>query len=260
MAAACAPTFPPAECQPGEYEGRPVVPDPAVTPIVREAADRAAPRRSEKLGVTLQKPVKRSYGAESALGNLFTDLMLAARPEAQVALTNGGGLRADLPAGELDYGALYEAMPFDNRFAILDVTGAHLRELVTGNLTRGGAFLSWGGLVAKARCKADKLDLQITVAGKRLDETKPYKLVTSDFLASGGDGQIGRLKLPEGSVKMTDVIIRDAMVDVLKKKKGTLDPKTYLSPTKKRMDYEGQRPVACGPKNAPSAPNREPEE
>ena len=36
-------------------------------------------------------------------------------PDAQVGMMNGGGLRADLPAGPLHYGALFEAMPFDNR-------------------------------------------------------------------------------------------------------------------------------------------------
>ena len=69
-------------------------------------------------------------------------------------------------------------------------------------------------------------------------------MVTSDFLASGGDGLIGRLKLPDGSVKMTDVVIRDAMADVLRKKKGSLDPAQIVA--KKRLDYEGQRPVSCG--------------
>src|SRR5439155_12855690 len=110
------------------------------------------------------------------------------RPDAQVALTNGGGLRADLPAGELTYGQLFEAMPFDNRFAIVEVTGDDLRRLVTTNLRRGGAILSWGGLAAKARCSGDKLDVQIRVAGKPLDPRRRYKIATSDFLASGGNG------------------------------------------------------------------------
>jgi hypothetical protein len=68
-------------------------------------------------------------------------------------------------------------------------------------------------------------------------------MVTSDFLASGGDGLIGRLKLPEGSIKMTDVIMRDAMADMLRKRKGSLDPAQLVA--KKRLDYEGQRPVSC---------------
>jgi 5'-nucleotidase len=247
------------QCKPGDYEGKPVVADAAVQKIVDDALARANTRRNEKLGVTLVKAVTKSYGGESAEGNLFGDLMLAARPEAQVAVTNGGGLRADMGAGELTYGVLYEAMPFDNRFAIANVKGEHLRRLVATNLQRGGAILSWGGLAAKARCKAGKLDMTITVGGKPLSETASYKLVTSDFLASGGDGLLGRLKLPDGSITTTDVIIRDAMADVLRKKKGVIDPAQLYSATKKRMDYEGNRPVECG---APTTkkPDTEPAE
>lgn len=245
---------PAAACQPGDYEGRPVVPDPAVQQIAREALAAAAEQRSEKLGVTLQRPVKRSYSQESAEGNWFCDLMLVAQPEAQVSLTNGGGLRADLPAGELEYGQLYEAIPFDNRFAIVEMKGAHLRALVTSNLTRGGAILSWGNLAAKARCKGDRLDVQITVGGKPLADAATYRLATSDFLASGGDGLIGRLKLPEGSVKVTDVIIRDAIADVLRKRKGTVDPDKLHSPTVRRLDFEGTRPIECGPPSGAKRP------
>jgi len=248
-----------ADCKPSDYEGAPVVVDAGIKTIADEALEKAGARRSEKLGVMVAATITKSYGNESAEGNLFTDLMIAARPDVQVAVTNGGGLRADLPAGPLTYGQLFEAIPFDNRFAIVDVKGSHLRKLVSSNLQRGGAILSWGGLAARARCKGQKLELSITVGGKPLDDNKAYKLATSDFLASGGDGLIGRLKLPEGSVKLTEVIIRDAMVEVLKKKKGTIDPKDYYSPTKKRMDYQGERPVTCA-KSVPSTRDREPEE
>lgn len=254
---------PAAQCQPGEYEGRPVVADRAVQQIVDEALARAGTRRSEKLGVRLTKEVTKSYAAESAEGNWVTDLMLAARPEAQVAVTNGGGLRADLPAGELTYGQLFEAMPFDNRFALVDLKGAHLRKLVSTNLQRGGGILSWGGLVAKARCKGSLLDVQISVGGKPLVDTASYKLVTSDFLASGGEGLIGRLKLPEGAVRITDVIIRDAVADLLRKRKGaaaTIDAAQLHSPSVRRLDYEGQRPVLCTAPGAQKPAHREPDE
>ena len=153
---------------------------------------------------------------------------------------------ADIPAGDLTYGRLYEAMPFDNRFAVIDLKGKHIRRLVTTNIQRGAGIYSWGGLVVKARCNAGQLAVDIKVGGKPLADEASYKLVTSDFLASGGDMTvIGRLKLPDGAVKMTDVIIRDAIADVLRKKKGKVDPSQLLSATHKRLDYEGQRPVEC---------------
>lgn len=236
--------IPVADCHPSPYEGKQVTPDPGIQKIVDEALARAGERRGEKLGVKLTSTLTRAYGTESAEGNLFGDLMLAARPDADVALTNGGGLRADIPAGDLTYGRLFEAMPFDNRFALVTVKGKHLRRLVTSNLQRGGGILSWGGLSARARCKDGVLAADIQVKGKPLSDDATYIVVTSDFLASGGDGLIGRLKLPDGSIHMTDSIIRDAMADVLRKRPGALDPAQLLA--KKRMDYEGKRPVECG--------------
>jgi 2',3'-cyclic-nucleotide 2'-phosphodiesterase (5'-nucleotidase family) len=247
-------------CAPGDYEGKPVVADPAVQRIADEALARAGERRKEKLGITVAQTIQRSRVVESAEGNFFSDLMLAARPDAQVSVTNGGGLRADLPAGELTYGQLFEAIPFDNRFAIVELSGGDLRQLLTGNLQRGGGILSWGGLTAKARCSAGKLEVQVRVAGKPLDDKARYKLVTSDFLASGGDGMmIAKLKLPDGAIQMTDTIMRDAFSDVLRSWKGTpratLDPAQLFSPTARRLDYEGKRPLECGA--GATAPDKE---
>jgi len=234
------------ECHPGDYEGKPVVADAEVQKIVDAAMDRTADRRNASLGVMLNGPVTRAYKTESVEGNWFTDLMLAARPDAEIAMTNGGGLRADIASGPLTYGKLFEAMPFDNRFALVTVQGKHIRRLLTTNLQRDGGIFSWGGITVKAACKNGALDLEIKV-GKRLlaDEAK-YVVATTDFLASGGDGVFGRLKLPEGSIKSTDVIVRDAMADVLRKKKGTLDPEKLYTPAHPRLQYEGKRPLLCG--------------
>jgi len=234
------------DCHPPDYEGKPVVPDPAVQRIVDDAMERTASQRNEKLGVALSAPITKAYKSESIEGNWFTDLMLAAQPGANVALTNGGGLRADIPAGDLTYGGLFQAMPFDNRFATVKLEGRHLRRLVRDNLRRDGAFFSFGGLTAVARCKDGKLDIAIKVGGKPLADKTRYTVVTSDFLASGGDGVIGKLDLPAGSITVTDTIMRDGMAEVLRKQRGkTIDPKMLFDPKHKRFDYEGKRPVKC---------------
>jgi len=143
-----------ADCAPGDYEGKPVVPDPEVQHIVDAAMANAGERRKEQLGVTLINPITRAFAVESPEGDWFADLMLVAHPEAQVSLINVGLLSVDLPAGELTYGQLFDASPFDNAFAIIDITGADLRKLITTNLQRDGGILSWSGLTAKARYKA----------------------------------------------------------------------------------------------------------
>jgi 5'-nucleotidase len=234
------------DCQPGVYEGKQVVFDRDVAALIAPAEAAAEKLERQPLGITLTAPIEKSYDRESAEGNLFTDLMLAARPDGEIAVTNGGGLRAVLPSGMLTYGALYEAMPFDNRFAVVRVEGRHLRKMVSNNLLGGGAILSWGGLTAKATCKDGRLEVVLKDrAGKVITDERTFTILTSDFLASGGDGLIGRLKLPEGSVTMTDVIIRDAMADALRARGGTLSPVQVYDPAHPRMDYPGTRPVSC---------------
>jgi len=232
---------PVSECKPPVYEGKPVIADAHVEQIVVDALAKAGERRAEKLGVTLSRAVTKEYRVESAEGDLVTDLMLAARPDADVALTNGGGLRADLPAGELTYGALFEAMPFDNRFALVTVTGKQLATMVEANLQRDGGILSWSGLAAKATCAGGKLAVAIAVRGKPLHAEQTYTIATSDFLASGGDGLFARAGLPDSAVHATDAIIREAVADVLRARKGSIDP----AQLGKRLDYPGKRPVTC---------------
>ena len=81
-------------------------------------AGRGAPLRAEPLGVTVAAPIARIGTPESPLGNLFADAVRASTPGADVAIGYGagrGGIRADLPAGPLTFGAVYDAFPFDNR-------------------------------------------------------------------------------------------------------------------------------------------------
>ncbi len=229
-----------AQCHPRDYEGRKVIADADVQKIVDDAIAHAGSRRDEKLGVTLAGTIKKAYKTESAEGDLVTDLMLAARPDADVAMTNGGGLRQDLPAGELTYGQLFAAMPFDNRFALVDVTGAQLQKIVLANLKKSGGILSWSGLHAVARCDGGKLELKVDVRGKPLDPQAKYIIATSDFLASGGDAMFGKQAPP---VRATDVIIREAIADVLRARKGTIDPAGF---TAKRLELPRTRPIRCG--------------
>ena len=241
------------QCSPQPYEGQPVVIDGEVQRIVDVAIARTGKLRNEPLGVTTTSAIWKAYNKESPLGNLFADLMMAAHPEADMALTNGGGLRSDLPAGALTFGQLFEAMPFDNRFAVVQLQGKHVRKLLTTNLGRGGAIHSWAGVTAVAVCKDFQLKVDITVKNKPLDDAKTYKLVTSDFLASGGDGLIGRLKLPAGAIELTDSIIRDEMVTTLRKRKGVLDPAQLFDAKRPRLAYQGVRPLTCSDPNAPKA-------
>jgi 5'-nucleotidase len=237
----------PERCAGETYEGAPVVPDPAVAAAIAPALEAARAQREERLGVVLAAPLPRAHKVESPLGNLFADLMRIARPRADVAILNGGSLRVDLPAGPLTYGRLFEALPFDNRFATISLTGGELADLIAGNLGRDNGIVSLSGVRAEARCKAGALAVTLFRSdGRPIAPKTRLTLITSDFLATGGDGLFlaeikERAKLDDGPP------IRDAMADLLRARKEPLTPddRALFDPARPRIAYPGPRPVKC---------------
>jgi 2',3'-cyclic-nucleotide 2'-phosphodiesterase (5'-nucleotidase family) len=240
----CAPERCPAE----RYEEAPVVPDAAVAAAIAPALAAAQARRDQPLGVVVTAPIPRAHKTESPLGNLIVDLMRVARPGADVALTNGGGLRADLPAGPLRYGALFEAQPFDNQFATIALSGGELAEVVARNLARDNGIVSIAGVRARARCAGDRLAVTLTRAdGRPVAPRDRLTLVTSNFLATGGDGLFpeavaARARLDDGPP------IREALAAALQARKAPLRPDdpAIFDPAHPRLDFPGPRPVRCG--------------
>ncbi len=66
-----------------------------------------------------------SAAGESVLGDLVADAQRAA-VHADIALTNAGGLRADLAPGAITWGDILTVHPFSNRILALHMTGAQL--------------------------------------------------------------------------------------------------------------------------------------
>ena len=118
-----------------EYEGAPVIPDQAVARRIAPAAQEAELQKRMPLGVQLPAPIRRTGSSDSPLGNLFADAYRAGAPGADVAINNtSGGLRADLPAGPLTYGGVFEVMPFDNLLVTLRLTGRALRQVFAASV------------------------------------------------------------------------------------------------------------------------------
>jgi len=139
---------------------------------------------------TIKKPLTRSYGEESPMGNLVSDAMLEAYPEAVIAVTNSGALRQDIPAGVVTIGSIISAFPFPNTVVICELTGeALLTSLEHGaGLTNGILQLSKGmKMVYDESRPIGQRVISCTLNGKALQKEKLYKVATSNFVADGGD-------------------------------------------------------------------------
>jgi len=234
-------------CEPGDYAGAPVKASSAIAKLIAGAKAKAEKLREQSLGVAIKARFRRSRSRESALGNLIADLMRAVRPKADVGLTNGGGLRADLPKGPLTYGEFYQAQPFDNRFATITLSAAELADVMRFNLRHATGIFSISGVRINARCEGKKLRVTLLRNGKPLADNTPLRLVTSDFLATGGDGAFASLRKrnPKAVALEGGETIREAMVQWLRKHGGVLDPAAYYDRRKRRIHIEGPRPLRC---------------
>jgi 5'-nucleotidase len=174
---------------PATFMGKTVPRDEAMVELMAPTMARVEAEQNRKLGVKLPAPLGRSYESESPLGNALADT-LRDMERADIVLLNSGGLRADLPAGELRYGDVYEVLPFDNTIATITITGEELRRLLLAAYgARKGVFQQSGLKIQLSRCPGQgRLKSFQLITGKPVVPTKQYKVVMPDFLARGGDG------------------------------------------------------------------------
>lgn len=131
-------------------------------------------------------------GEENLLGYWVTDIMraraalLIGRP-VKFALTNSGGLRANLPAGQLKVSDMYGVMPFENELVTLEMTGQDVMDAVKqGILHRGSEPSSGVKLVLSG--PVDKPEFLITWEdGAAIKPDEPVTVATTDYLYNGGD-------------------------------------------------------------------------
>ena len=147
-----------------------------------------------------------------ALGQLIADAQLAATRSAgaQIALMNRGGVRAALVPrdnGVLTFGDIYAVQPFGNTLVTQTLTGAQLREAIEQSLSSDSDphnAIPSAGLAYSydLRRPAGSRIVSLTFEGKPVDPAATYRVTTSTFLASGGDGYLalkqGRDPTPGG--------------------------------------------------------------
>ena len=133
------------------------------------------------------------------------------------ALVNGGGMRTSLPRGEVSFSTAYKVLPFANVLIESRLSGRQMLEVledaVANHLDSNGsdgshpyaAGLRWDLDMSQPRgSRFANVEIKTRVDGEwqALDAATTYTLVTSDFLAMGGDGYrtLATIHLAGGSV------------------------------------------------------------
>ncbi|MCS7061734.1 MAG: 5'-nucleotidase C-terminal domain-containing protein [Anaerolineae bacterium] len=145
---------------------------------------------------------------ECLLGNFVTDAMLwkvnqtlPISQHYQIALQNGGGLRASITALTVTVGEVIEVLPFGNTIATLELTGTHVITALENGLANvagsgDGRFPQVGGLrylwdfyrPVGSRVISVEVWHADTSSWLPLNPTARYRVVTNNFMRAGGDG------------------------------------------------------------------------
>ena len=131
---------------------------------------------------------------ETNLSKLLTTSMVE-KTGADVAITNGGGIRSSISEGDITKGDVISVLPFGNYVVVIEVTGQDIIDAMENGLqsypNERGAFPHIAGMNVKFDPSKEAFSkvVEVTMAdGEVLDLDKTYSLATNDFMAAGGDG------------------------------------------------------------------------
>ena len=130
---------------------------------------------------------------ETNLGNMITEALLDISG-ADVALTNGGGIRASIDVGEVTKGEVLTVLPYGNTVRVIELTGADILAAIENGITdypaAKGAFPHIAGMTVKfdSSKEAGSRVVELLIGGLAVDPAATYTMATNDFLVAGGDG------------------------------------------------------------------------
>ena len=147
---------------------------------------------------------------DNLLGSWASDVLLeeAARitgKRIDVSILNNGGIRCDMPKGEILKDDLVSMFPFKNYVTVVTLKGKRLREIYEQMAETRVECVGGVKLVVK-----DKTLESVMIGGRPLDDEATYNLATIDFLLSGGDRYF--LEKDALEVQKTDVLVIDVML------------------------------------------------
>jgi 2',3'-cyclic-nucleotide 2'-phosphodiesterase (5'-nucleotidase family) len=176
-----------------------VTPDPQVQALVEQYQATLDKELGQPIGTTeVALDTRRASvrSQETNFGNLVADVIRAATG-ADVAITNGGGIRGDklYEAGtELTRKDILGELPFGNTTVLLELKGSDIEAALENGFSqveeRTGRFPQVSGMTVTydPTAPAGERVEEVQIGGQPLDPEATYKLATNDFMADGGDG------------------------------------------------------------------------
>jgi len=133
---------------------------------------------------------------ECSMGSLIADAMLDRVKDQgiEIAIQNGGGIRASIDAGPVTMGEVLTVLPFQNTLSTFQVTGATVVEALENGVSQveegAGRFPQVAGLTYTfdPKAEAGSRVSNVMVGGAAIEMDKVYGVVSNNYVRNGGDG------------------------------------------------------------------------
>ena len=208
--------------------------DPEITALVQNYYDEMMEFYSEVVGhtdVLLNGTREFVRTQETNLGDLAADAILAAAPNADFALTNGGGIRANIEIGDITRYDLFTVFPFGNMVATVELTGAQIVYIleaathacpgidgafpqVSGITFEIHTYIEYEGEYANPTNPGSRIQ-NVCINGEPIDLDATYVMATNDFLAAGGDTYAILAENFENSGILIGINLEDALINYI---------------------------------------------
>ncbi|WP_433744908.1 5'-nucleotidase C-terminal domain-containing protein [Falsibacillus pallidus] len=163
-----------------------VTPDADVQAIVDKYAEKVNVVKNQVAGTT-DMVLEGGYGVrgpvgDNALGNMIADGM-AWKMDAEMALMNGGGIRADVDAGDITFGDLFAVQPFGNTLAKVTLTGDQLKAVMDSQISQKyGPDFSISGFKYTYDHATNKVVSLELPDGTPVDPKEEYTVVVNNYM------------------------------------------------------------------------------
>ena len=139
--------------------------------------------------------------------------------------------------------------PFDNVVVRLDLTGAELRQIAKREAFKAGRRAGFSGLRVFVSCNDNELDVaMIRQGGTAIDDDDVLEVLTTDFLATGGDDVLTPIIPADGfPIDTNQPLVREAIADWLRKRGGNLSASTFSDAGNPKWNIAASAATECSP-------------
>ena len=215
-------------------------PDVEMAEVLRPYIEKSEAAMNIKVG-SASVNLTRGGPGSSLMGNFVTDAMLSYF-NADFSFQNVGGLRADLPAGDLTIKDIFSVLPFGNELVLVEMDGAMIRKIIERKVRGSSGGLCIAGVHTVFNKNRENWDrvCSLTLNDEPIVPEKTYKVVCTTYLMEGNSGLDFLTTISANKIELTQITTAETVELYLKNNspvRPKIDDRWVEDPTAEQADY-----------------------